>query len=265
MRLRLGIACAAVAAGLVLGAVGLLHRDRSSTAKGGTPSSSSAASEQIVETSVGTGADRVWIFRPAHGEPKHVVLFVHGLGDQLETTPFHHRPWLEHLAAEGNAVLYPRFELHPFEAGGLRHLVKGARLGWRELHTNAPVLAIGYSRGGRLVMDYAARAHGVGPVPSTVLSVFPSGLMDSLQDLRTIRKGTKVVLLAGDKDETVGTHGVNQLVTQLAASGFPYDDLKYQLVRSHGAFVATHLSVLDDSPGARAAYWARADRLLAAL
>ena len=259
MKLRLGIALGALAAGLVLGAVGLLHRGTaSSETKSSTP-------KPVVETSVGSGADRVWIFRPAHGKPKHVVLFVHGLGDQLETTPFHHRPWLEHLAAEGNAVLYPRFELHPFEAGGLRHLVNGAHLGWRQLHTNAPVLAIGYSRGGRLVMDYAAVARGVDPVPRTVLSVFPSGLMDTLQDLRTIRKGTKVVLLAGDRDQTVGTHGVSQLVTQLAASGFPYGDLTYQLVRSHGSFVATHLSVLDDSPAAQAAYWARADLLLARL
>jgi acetyl esterase/lipase len=254
MTLRLGIALGAGSAGLALGIVGLLL--------GGE---TSPRPNQVVESAVGSGADRVWIFRPAHGKPKHVILFVHGLGDQRETTPFHHRPWLEHLAAEGNAVLYPRFELHPFEAGGLRHLVNGARLGWRQLHTSAPVLAIGYSRGGRLVMDYAAVAHGVGPVPRTILSVFPSGLMDPLRDLRTIRTGTKVVLLAGDRDETVGTHGVNQLVTQLAASGFPYADLKYQLVRSHGSFLATHLSVLDDSPGARAAYWARADRLLALL
>jgi hypothetical protein len=220
------------------------------------------APAKVVEVSYGRGADRVWIFRPAHGPPKHVVLFVHGLGDQLETTPFHHRAWLEHLAGEGNAVLYPRFELHPAAPDPLRHLIAGARLGWKQLGADAPVLAIGYSRGGRLVMDYAALAHGVQPVPRTILSVFPAGSMDPLRNLGTIRKGTKVVLLAGDHDEVVGTHGVNQLVTQLAASGFPYGNLHYQVVRSQGGFFATHLSVLDDTPGAHEAYWARADRLL---
>jgi acetyl esterase/lipase len=217
---------------------------------------------EVVELSYGHGADRVWIFRPAHGKPKHVVLFVHGLGDQLETTPVHHKAWLEHLAAEGNAVLYPRFELHPAASNPLRHLLSGARLGWKQLGVDAPVLAIGYSRGGRLVMDYAALAHGVPPVPRTILSVFPAGSMDPLQDLGTIRKGTKVVLLAGDHDEVVGTHGVNQLVTQLAASGFPYGNLTYQVVRSQNGFFATHLSVMDDTEGAHAAYWDRADRLL---
>jgi acetyl esterase/lipase len=220
------------------------------------------APAKVVERSYGHGADRVWIFRPAHGKPKHVVLFVHGLGDQLETTPVHHRAWLEHLAREGNAVLYPRFELHPAAPDPLRHLLAGARLGWKQLGVDAPVLAIGYSRGGRLVMDYSALAHGVQPVPKTILSVFPAGSMDPLQDLATIRKGTKVVLLAGDHDEVVGTHGVNQLVTQLAASGFPYGNLTYQVVRSQNGFYATHLSVLDDTEGAHAAYWERADRLL---
>ncbi len=251
---RLGIALAALVGGLALGSAALVH------ARGhGNPGAG------VTETSYGRGADRVWIFRPSHGRPKHVVLFVHGLGDQQETTPFHHRAWLEHLAAEGNAVLYPRFELYPAAPRPLDHLIRGARLGWQRLGTEAPVLAIGYSRGGRLVMDYAALAHGVAPVPRAILSVFPAGSMDPLQNLGTIRKGTKVFLLAGDRDDVVGTHGVNQLVTQLAASGFPYADLSYQVVRSQGAFAATHLSVLDDTPGARAAYWARADRLLAGL
>jgi acetyl esterase/lipase len=248
---RLVIACAALAAGVSLALAALL------LSGGGVGSPA-----KVIERSYGHGADRVWIFRPEHGKPKHVVLFVHGLGDQLETTPVHHQAWLEHLAREGNAVLYPRFELHPAAPEPLRHLLAGARLGWKQLGVDAPVLAIGYSRGGRLVMDYAALAHGVQPVPRTILSVFPAGSMDPLQNLATIRKGTKVVLLAGDHDEVVGTHGVNQLVTQLAASGFPYGNLTYQVVLSQNGFFATHLSVLDDTEGAHTAYWDRADRLL---
>ena len=254
MSRRLWIAVVALVAGGGLAVAAVVHER--SAPKG---------PREIVEDAYGSGADRVWVFRPAHGKPKHVVLFVHGLGDQLETTPAHHRPWLEHLAREGNAVLYPRFELTPAAPKPLEHLIAGARIGWKQLGTDAPVLAIGYSRGGRLVMDYAALAHGVGPVPRTILSVFPAGSMDPLQDLGTIRHGTKVVLLAGDRDDVVGTHGVNQVVTQLAASGFPYGNLSYRVVRSHDGFTASHLSVLDDSPGAQAAFWEPADRLLADL
>jgi hypothetical protein len=111
-------------------------------------------------------------------------------------------------------------------------------------------------------MEYAALAHGVPPVPKAILSVFPAGAMDAIHDLRTMASGTRVVILAGDQDTVVGTIGASQLVTQLAASGFPYRQLRFEPVRSHGAFAATHLSVLEDSPGARAAYWARADRLI---
>jgi DNA-binding transcriptional LysR family regulator len=42
-----------------------------------------------------------------------VVVFIHGLGGLEETTPRYHLPWLRHLALEGSAVLYPRYETDP--------------------------------------------------------------------------------------------------------------------------------------------------------
>jgi hypothetical protein len=63
----------------------------------------------------------------------------------------------------------------------------------------------------------------------------------------------------------VGTVGVAQLVNQLAASRFPYEDVRHERIRSHGFFVATHLSVLEDDADARRAFWARADRLIDSL
>jgi hypothetical protein len=39
----------------------------------------------------------------------------------------------------------------------------------------------------------------------------------------------------------------------------------FENVRSHGFFVADHLSVLSDEAGARSAFWARADRFFAPL
>ena len=127
------------------------------------------------------------------------------------------------------------------------------RIAARTLAGDVPVLAIGYSRGGRLVFEWASRARRTGLSPRAILSVFPSGQMDAMHDLHPLAGRTKVVILSGDADEVVGTVGVGQLVTQLAASGFPYDDVQYERVRSHGFFVATHLSALSDDadPDAR--------------
>jgi hypothetical protein len=41
--------------------------------------------------------------------------------------------------------------------------------------------------------------------------------------------------------------------------------VRFEAVHSRGAFVADHLSVLNDTPAARRAYWARGDRFFAPL
>jgi hypothetical protein len=210
----------------------------------------------------GHGATRAWVFAPT-APPKLIVLFVHGLGNKKETTPYYHRPWLEHLAREGYEVVYPGYETFPYQQRGLKHLVEGVGVALPHLSKGVRVAAIGYSRGGRLVMDYASVSSVTGLVPGRIISVFPSGIMDPLLNLAPLAGHTKVLILAGDRDATVGTIGARQLVTQLAASGFPYGDVRFEPVRSHGAFVADHLSVLNDTPGARHAYWERADKFLA--
>jgi acetyl esterase/lipase len=212
----------------------------------------------------GRGATRVWVFAPV-ARPKLIVLYVHGLGNTRETTPYYHRPWLLHLAREGYEVVYPAYETFPFQAGGLKHLIEGVGVAVPHVAKGVPVAAIGYSRGGRLVMDYASVASVTGLVPGRILSVFPSGIMDALLNLAPLAGHTKVLILAGDRDTTVGTVGAGQLITQLAASGFPYADVRFETVRSHGRFIADHLSVLSDTPAARQAYWSRADRFLAPL
>jgi len=131
--------------------------------------------------------------------------------------------------------------------------------------TGVPVAAIGYSRGGRLVVDYASVSSVTGLVPGRIFSVFPAGLMDPLMNLAPLGGHTKVLILAGDHDYTVSTVGANQLIQQLAVSGFPYADVHFEKVHSHGFFIADHLSVLSDEAGARSAYWARADRFFAPL
>jgi len=225
---------------------------------------SSTAPPAFTVSSYGHGPSRVWLFQPRE-TPRAAVVFVHGHGDVKETTPYYHRPWLEHLARRGVAVVYPRYELYPGQEGALTHIEDGVRVAAAKLPKGVPVVGIGYSRGGRLVAEWASQARSTGLVPRAILSVFPSGAMDPIHDLSPLAGRTKVLILAGDSDEVVGTVGADQLVTQLAASGFPYADVRFESVRSHGRFVASHLSVLDDSPAARAAFWRRADRLVDSL
>jgi dienelactone hydrolase len=214
--------------------------------------------------SYGRGALRTWVFVPA-ATPKLVVLFVHGLGDQRETTPYHHRPWLEHLAREGYEVVYPAYEARPLQNGALKHLVQGLAAAAPHVPAHVPVAAIGYSRGGRLVVDFASISAVTGLVPRRIFSVFPAGTMDTPLNLSPLDGTTKVLILAGDQDQTVANIGANQLITQLAIAGFPYADVHFEVVRSHGFFVADHLSVLRDDAGSRRAFWARADRFFAPL
>ena len=147
------------------------------------------------------------------------MLFVHGLGNTRETTPYYHRPWLMHLAREGYEVVYPAYETFPYQPGGLKHLIQGVEVALPHVAKGVRVAAIGYSRGGRLVMDYASVSSTTGLVPAAhpqPLPVRDHGSRCSTS--QPLAGHAKVLILAGDRDTTVGTVGAGQLVTQLAAS-----------------------------------------------
>ena len=210
----------------------------------------------------GKGADEVWVFRPAH-DPRSVVVFVHGHGGPGEDTPQYHLPWLRHLVASGSAVLHPRYELYPGAHGTVPHIVNAVRIGMKTLGSpNAPLVGIGYSRGARLVMDWASRAAGTPLAPRALLSVFPASGADPEEDLSRIARRTPILVLVGDRDEVVGGLGARALLGDLEAAGSVPSNVGLEVVHSHGAFVASHLSVLEDSPGARSAFWNRADGLI---
>jgi dienelactone hydrolase len=219
---------------------------------------------RLVEEHVGRGADEAWILRPV-ARPRSLVVFVHGLG-LGETTPVNHRPWLEHLAWRGSAVIYPRYERTLGSRGAVRHLIVGLRLALHRLGSpKVPLVAIGYSRGGELVADYAAVAQLAGPTPAEVLTVFPAGQdpADPPFDLRGVDRRTRFTILLGDHDSVVDGAGAHQLLRRLEAAGFPPRRISLRVIRSHGGFVATHTAPLEVSPSARAAFWARADRIVA--
>jgi predicted esterase len=212
----------------------------------------------------GKGADQVWIFEP-RGRPRSVVVFIHGLG-RGELTPANHRPWLEHLATRGSVVLYPRYEQRLGGPDAVLHVLAGVRIALRRLHTGRlPHVAIGYSRGGEIVVDYAALARGAGLAPAAVLSVFPGTVdpADPALDLRALDPRTRLTILLGDRDEVVDGAGGRQLLARLASAGFPAHRISLVVVHSRPGFVVTHTAPLEITPAAKAAFWARADRIVA--
>ena len=75
---------------------------------GPAPSGPEVRTAAGVATPYGAGAGQVWILRPADGEIRSVVVYVHGWGAAL---PFEwHAAWFDHLLARGSAVLFPRYQ-----------------------------------------------------------------------------------------------------------------------------------------------------------
>lgn len=221
-------------------------------------------SEPTVQGPIVKGPGGVWIFQPA-GKPKALVIFFHGQGGPLETTPHYHRALIDHLVGRGDLVLYPRYELD-YDKAILGHAVSGVRTALeRTTGDDLPVFVIGYSRGGALAVEYAAVAQREHlPVPKLIASIFSTsfGEQSHLVDLSALEPHTRVVLFIGDKD-VGGAEGSRGLLARLGNTGFPAARIRLHLVRSHGTFSADHLSFLSSTRPARRAFWTPLDRILA--
>jgi pimeloyl-ACP methyl ester carboxylesterase len=227
----------------------------------GGSSSASLGPRVTLEGPIGSGADRYWLYRP-RDEPRAVVVYLHGL-DESELIPANHRAWLFHLALEGDAVVYPTYETAPGAYGATRHIQLAVAEAMRRLGSpKVPIVAVGYSRGGRLAVEWAAFARRFGRTPAAVMSIFPGRLNAQLEekvDLRKLDPKTRVAILVGEADDR---EGARELVRRLARAAFPPERIDAVLVRSSTGFVADHFSVFQTSPAARKAFWARADRLV---
>jgi pimeloyl-ACP methyl ester carboxylesterase len=218
---------------------------------------------RTTQDSHGSGPDEVW-FYPAKGKPRSLVVFLHGYGGPTEETPANHLAWLRHLAAEGSDVIYPRYEI----GGGpdpYPHLDAGidaamSRLGDPKL----PEILIGYSRGARIAVDYAAVQASRGQEAKAVLAVFPglNSPNEKLGPLEELDAKTKIVIMVGDRDTAVGGVGGRAILVRLSRADFPAERIQVVPVRSKNGFSATHLSVLQTGAGARDAFWKPADALI---
>src|SRR4051812_41696105 len=211
---------------------------------------------------VGSGADRAWVLRP-EGTAKSVVVFVHGLGGPQEIEPTNHLPWLRHLVEQGNAVIYPAYENEPGGPKAVAHLREGVENGLRELgNPQVPLAGIGCSRGGRLVVEWAALQR---PAPRAVLSVFPSQINAAMEppiDLRKLDPAMKLKVLVGDRDQAVGNAGAAELLDRLLAFGFPQQNIQGAVVHSTPELVADHFAPLDTGADARRLFWEPGDQIV---
>ncbi len=216
-----------------------------------------------VSSTVGKGADKTWVIKPSRGDPLSVVVFLHGLGDQKETTPAHHQPWLDHLARRGSYVLYPRYELQPGAPLGMKHAVIGTLAALKEVDPDhrLPLILMGYSRGGGMAVELAGLSPALGLAPRAVLGVFPAD-MEPLIDFSRTSHDVRFLFLVGDMDTVVGDIGARRLSGRLVSAGLPQANIQTQIVHSPLGFEATHLSVLSDSDDARRAFWIPADNLV---
>jgi poly(3-hydroxybutyrate) depolymerase len=212
----------------------------------------------------GTGADVYWLWRP-QDKPRAVVIFLHGLS-RTELSPANHLPWIEHLVRQGNDVIYPMYETQPGERGAVRHIFFAVDAAMKRLgRPKAPVAIVGYSRGGRLAVEFAAVAPAILVFPKAVMSIFPSRLnplAEETIDLRTLPPALKIMLVVGQEDSRAGAR---ELLDRLAAAGFPAGNVQALVIRSKGSFHADHFSALQTGPEARRQFWDSLDRLIASV
>ena len=230
---------------------------------GGSGSGKRHLKALVQQGPIGAGAKEVW-FYAAEGKPRSLVIFLHGYGGPTEETPANHVAWLKHLAAEGSDVIYPRYEVggspNPYPNIDAAIAEARPRLG----NPHVPVIVIGYSRGGRIAVDYAAFRAARGLEPAAVITIFPSvhSQYERLGPLNKLDAKLRVAIMLGDKDTSVDGTGARVILARLELAGFPGSRIQLIGVRSKGKFVADHFSVMKTTAVAKAAIWRPTDTLI---
>jgi len=219
---------------------------------------------KLLTETVGSGPQTTTIVRPEVDRKLPVVLFLHGWGGNR---PRYYRPWLEHLAREGNAVIYPRYQDSVLEPPPqvLGNVLAGTRLALEQVDEDPDSLVVaGHSAGGALAADYAGIARSVGlPVPVAVFSAYPGRRLPRLPfgipevDPARIPAATRLIALAGTDDRVVGMRPARRLARLAGAR-------RRELVIISDPAVSDHLGPQRADAPARRAFWARLDGLIRA-
>jgi acetyl esterase/lipase len=221
-----------------------------------------AGPPRLITETVGRGPQTATIIRPDVDRRLPVVLFLHGWG---ATRPRSYRPWLDHLAREGNAVIYPRYQDSVLEPPPqvLGNVLAGVRAALTRIDEDPRSLVVaGHSAGGALAADYAAIAAGANlPVPVAVFSAYPGrrlrGVPFGLPEIDPARipPATRLVALAGTRDRVVGMQPARRLARLAGAR-------RRSLVVVGDPAASDHLGPQRADAAARREFWERLDRLI---
>jgi hypothetical protein len=237
----------------------------------GAPSSRAAPSSEIVGiTDLGSGATETWVMAP--GGARSIVVFLHERGDPI---PQNYLAWLDHLAAEESAVVFPRYEsaasrtpqqvLRSLRAGvttAERHLAGLPETGFGGGPIKGvPVIVVGYGYGATLALHVAANSRRWGlPAPSAVIGIFPRpGRLPGVA-LPRLPRSTRVLLQVGDADTTSAKSAAGELWRAIARH--PAARKRLVTVHSGGGFRADHRAPLRLTGAAVDAFWAPLDQIV---
>jgi hypothetical protein len=253
---RIALVLAAAAAALVLA---------------GAPSSRAAPSSEIFGiTGLGSGASEAWVIAP--GGARSIVIFLHERGDPI---PPNYLGWLDHLAAEESAVVFPRYEsaasrtpqqmlraLRIAVTRAERHLAGLPVTGFGGGPIKGvPVIVVGYSYGATLALYVAANSARWGlPPPRAVVSIFPRPGQFPGIALPPLARSTRVVLQIGDADTTSAKSAANDLWS--AIERHPASRKRLVTVHSGGGLRADHRAPLRTTSVAVDAFWAPLDQII---
>ncbi|GEP05081.1 alpha/beta hydrolase fold domain-containing protein [Methylobacterium oxalidis] len=226
------------AAGLAVGVLGLLaapaHAASPPPQPAQGPGGAGDRAATIVKRALGRASAATFAFYksgPAPAEGRPVVVFLHAWG---APNPQSYGGWIDHLAREGNLVLFPRFQevnrTRPADAtANVESLVKAALAELASDPDGKPdpkrVAIIGHLAGAPLAANVAAAAGEQGlPAPKLVFAVMPGGIASNpksrgipLKDLASIPADTLVVTVIGDKDARAADAAARRILREASA------------------------------------------------
>lgn len=158
--------------------------------------------------------------------------------------------------------MYPRYQLNDYDS--TQSTIAHLRANLRRIFADSslrrlPVVTVGYSWGAKLVFDYAVNARRWGlSVPRAVMSVFQPWLHYGGPPRGTLPRGVRVLLMSGDRDNRAASSAY-----RVWLSSYPKALWQFRLVRSRGAWVASHDAPARSDARARSMFWAPLDALVA--
>jgi hypothetical protein len=241
---------------------------QSRVATGGLAMSTSTAAVDRIAGPYGTGGAEVWLVLPNTPE-RSVVVFGHGW-KLTPPSPGHpwvdqFRPWLDHLAAGGSAVIFPNYQAASGDAADatrVRDFAAAIRTGYVRLgRPKVPFVTVGYSFGASLAFYYGANARTWRlPAPRAVQATFPAGMIPGAP-LPPLDPSVRVLIQVGDADTEAGRGGADAFWNWLSSHPAPLK--RYEVIHSSPRLAATHAAPKATSPAAQRAFWAPLDRLIA--